>query len=351
MIYTLSNIKNKVISASLITISLLISGCYGKNIDPNELETIFYKNSERANVSSETMTHDTSSTENVTSANDTVETITSSTSEEQVFSPSADDCRDFYEYYIQEQGVNEESLSASTSQLKCFLYDDYMNKSFVDFYNERYGTSFPEISRLELIEFLNGFTGRSRSKSEYYPVNEDLLDDVANGLYDLQYKEFIQINCFTDEILLSYMAENNLPLGHIFSYEEISLYIPDLKHSDDWTSYNVYIDNYSNITKNSSANKYLGYAMMVHNSCLNEFTLDSWIDTETFTGQYADLYRDRVNQIISDHFKNELGVNVNIEMEDVLTPEIYEEIYGHEIYDLSPESIDGYTAEEFAKTH
>lgn len=333
-----------VVSASILTLSLMLSGCNQLPLISNNTDTdinntkvmAITQNSDENIVSFVEETKDTSISDQNT------EPVLPS-EKAQVITLSAEERAKFIEDYCNYLEVPESiDIKERTSCINEFMFDKNMNEYFINYYNNLKGTNFESISRIDMINLFNGYMYYDNGHSNLEYPTEEVTDAIVNQMSCCWGNP--SMGTYTDPLITSYLARNNLPLGHIFSYDEVSMYCSEIPMVDSIVY--VYRNSENTLSNTMPANEYLAYLMVYHNANLSAFTGYSWVDTETFDGEYKDLFGEKVVNLLNEKFANEIGVEPNVNISELMTPEKFEEIYGYAPLDVSPETLQDLTAKE-----
>jgi len=354
--FKIQRTKLKLVSTSLLAFSLLATGCYGLDINSytNTTENSIYNYetdiSETISNNNVTTTENEVVNESSISENsptsDNSQNITSSTpvvSEDEItISPSQK--KEFLKLFYEDLGITNSKYDDLSVEYTLFLFDENMRDKFIEYYNNLNNCNLESISRAKMVELFNGYLWWKSNESDYLYQSTDDVFRIRTSSF-LTEDVLAPGDLFTDSMINSYLAQNNLPLGHQFTYEEIKQYMPDLKlvGAQDVMSDYVYDIGVNN---NTPANDYMALQMMYHNFKSIFFTLETLTDTETLEGKYSEEFTDIINEELSNKFKNDIGVNVSVSMSEPLTSEKFKEIYGYDPLDISPETLKNMTVKE-----
>lgn len=351
-----NNNKIKVASASILSLSLFLSGCGLSNYVDNtkisqDSQIVLSNNTEVVSSDSLSESQESGISESIPS-DSTTKTEESHTTEsasivsEDNIIVSIDERKDFLNNYFDQIGLEPNTnLEERSFGYQTYMFGEEMRSAFVKYYNDNHDDQLESISRVKMIEMFNDLVLEKTSKSGFMYQSDDTV--FYTYIDQIFYRnDAIPFNHVTDEVINSYLAINNLPMGHIFTYEEIKAYMPDLSITDGYAYVGDEYMQYSGNFQNMPACMYMAAMMMWHNYDLNTFTSCTWIDTETLQGEFSNEFADKIDEKVSQEITNYTGVPVLVSYAEPLTPEKFEEIYGYAPLDVSPETLQELTVKE-----
>ncbi len=253
-----------------------------------------------------------------TSSTTTVEVTTTTTSY------NAADYQFSWEFDENEafEKVMHDKFNLSIAKYICYYgFTDDLNKVYTDFINSRFGTDYKDVPFKKCNYFFN-YINRDYDVRHRFDDYEKFKRKCFNA-------EDACLSTFNNKLILSYLAQNNIPLGETIPIENFkSLMGDELYKYEGGSKLLIKYPKLGNFDNTYKYNKHeLLELLQRYNTILYGLCVDNSIKTPNL------FEKPEVIEIYNSHLKEFYGID--IKMGEVLTKEQYKAMFGEDPLDLS----------------